>query len=174
MKNCSKRLHSDQRGMKNENEKGPNPRQTKKAIHAHKYARISSEQPGYFHIYNNNNNKKQKIKSISCKNLCCFGFTINFNLRESTHTAKQGTHDALLQTCSPDISSRLTFFFLCLAYRPVPSVLCMREGSLDRNVRDAENRTFQRVSKFSRLNPPYCGAINTKMFSFHSSQPQLP
>lgn len=46
----------------------------------------------------------------------------------------------------------------------------MREGSLDRNVRDAEDRTFQRVSAFSRLNPLYSGAIDTESSSFHSLQ----
>lgn len=119
--------------------------------------------------------QKQKWQGnrISCKILCCFGFTINFKLRESTHS-KTGNANMCVWECpwcfapnllpqhiqSVDISS--------CAWHTAPSVLCMREGSLDRNVRDAEDRTFQWVSKFSRLNPQYSGAINTKMSSFHS------
>lgn len=132
--NCSNRLHSDQNGMSNQDEKGSNPQtdKKKKVVHAHKHARIFREQPGYFLIHNKNVHLWQ-ISQISCKISCRLGFTTNFKSKESTHSKTgnasvciESTHDALLQTCCPNISSRLTFLPV-LGIPPRLSCACVRD-----------------------------------------------
>lgn len=131
--NCSNRLHSDQHSVKNEDEikkvKFPQA-DKKKVVHAIKHAGISSEQPGYFHIYKN---KNDKVIGSAAKSCVVLASQLISNWGRA-HTAKQGmpicvcesAHDALLQTCCPNISSRLTFLPV-LGIPPRLSCACVRD-----------------------------------------------
>lgn len=139
--NCSNYIQTNT-AWRMKMKKGPKIPQTgkkKKVVHAHKHARISSEQPGYFHIFN----KKWQWKTNQAAKSCVV-WALLLILKESTHSktgnanVHERTHDALLQHIqSVDISS--------CAWHTTPSVLCMREGSLDRNVRGQDIPTGEQI-----------------------------
>lgn len=100
------------------------------------------------------------------KSCVVWAFLFIFKLRESTHSktgnanVHERTHDALLQHIqSVDISS--------CAWHTAPSVLCMREGSLDRNVRGQDIPTGEQIFSL-KSSVQWCNQHKKKMSSFHS------
>lgn len=97
---------------------------------------------------------------------CVVWALLNFKSRESANRKQGGpwmpsvwrVPMMLCSTCCPNRSSRLTFLPV-LGIPPSLSV-CMCEGLLDRNVRDAEDRTSCRVSKCLKSSVQWCNQQN--------------
>jgi len=158
--NCTKHLHSNQDGIWEREQISPKHKQKWFYIQAHTHKAIQCD---------------ELIDLINSNILCCKGFVLFFKTWESTHRKTRKANFVCvcewvpIMLCSNllpwhiqsvDISFWHTASSVCL--------LCMHEGLLDRNVRDAkEDRTFHRVSTFSCLNPQFCGAMKTKMSTIH-------